>query len=237
MSPEQARGESLDARSDLFSLGSVLYTMATGRPPFRAESTYGILRRITDASPRPIREISPQIPAWLAAIINKSLAKKPAERFNSATEVAKLLEQCLAHVQQPTVVPLPEFCGSGNRWSWLNTRRMALISGVLIIFIAAQFWIWQPKRRAGGVNPLVNSVDESPPVNLEDPKQQSAEVPSPPDESVLQWDPISQTLDQLDRDGVPFETRVDLLWDRQPLPKSQDSSQDSGSKPDKEFKP
>lgn len=108
MSPEQARGESVDARSDLFSLGSVLYAMCTGRPPFRAETSYGILRRITDTEPRPIREINPAIPEWLVAIIAKLHAKHPAERFASADELAKLLEQCLAHVQQPTAVPLPE---------------------------------------------------------------------------------------------------------------------------------
>lgn len=55
MSPEQARGDAIDARSDLFSLGSVLYTMATGRRPFRAETSFGILRRITDTQPRPMR--------------------------------------------------------------------------------------------------------------------------------------------------------------------------------------
>ena len=55
MSPEQARGEGVDTRSDLFSLGSVLYAMTTGRPPFRADTTYGILRRVTDDTPRPIR--------------------------------------------------------------------------------------------------------------------------------------------------------------------------------------
>ncbi len=61
MSPEQARGESVDHRSDLFSLGSVLYTACTGRPPFRSEAAYGILRRITDSDPRPIREINADI--------------------------------------------------------------------------------------------------------------------------------------------------------------------------------
>ena len=107
MSPEQARGESVDQRSDLFSLGSVLYAMCTGRPPFRAETSYGVLRRITDEEPRPIREINTEIPDWLCGIVAKLMAKQPDERFQSAREVAALLEQCLAHVQQPTAVPLP----------------------------------------------------------------------------------------------------------------------------------
>src|SRR6185436_19967147 len=59
MSPEQAQGDPLDARSDLFSLGSVIYAMAVGRPPFRAETPLGILRRITDTQPRSLRDGSP----------------------------------------------------------------------------------------------------------------------------------------------------------------------------------
>jgi serine/threonine-protein kinase len=108
MSPEQARGEPIDARSDLFSLGSVLYALCTGRPPFRAETSYGILRRVTDDTPRPIREINAEIPEWLAQVALKLLAKEPSRRFASAEEVAQVLEQCLAHVQQPSAVPLPE---------------------------------------------------------------------------------------------------------------------------------
>ena len=107
MSPEQAKGESIDHRSDLFSLGSVLYTMCTGRPPFRAETSYGIMRRITDNEPQAIREINPDIPEWLCGIIATLMAKQPQDRFASAGQVANLLEDCLAHVQQPTAVPLP----------------------------------------------------------------------------------------------------------------------------------
>ncbi len=62
MSPEQARAETVDHRSDLFSLGSVLYAMCTGHAPFRAESSYSVLRLIIDKEPRPIREINPDIP-------------------------------------------------------------------------------------------------------------------------------------------------------------------------------
>ncbi|RPI81062.1 MAG: hypothetical protein EHM42_11225, partial [Planctomycetaceae bacterium] len=107
MSPEQACGDAIDARSDLFSLGSVLYFLCTGRPPFRAETSYGVLRKITDSEPRPIREISPAIPDWLAALIKKLHAKQPGDRQGSAEEVTEVLEQCLSHCQQPPVVPLP----------------------------------------------------------------------------------------------------------------------------------
>jgi serine/threonine protein kinase len=107
MSPEQARGGAVDARSDLFGLGSVLYTMCTGRPPFRAENSFAVLRLITDVQPRAIREINPDIPEWLCAIIEKLMAKSPEDRYQSASEVAGLLSACLAHVQQPTVVGLP----------------------------------------------------------------------------------------------------------------------------------
>ena len=123
MSPEQARGEPVDPRSDLFSLGSVLYAMSTGRPPFRAETSYGVLRRITDEEPRPIREINPDIPDWLCAIVSKLMAKHPDDRFQSAQEVAALLEQCLAHVQQPTAVPLPNVLLTLRREEVITTER------------------------------------------------------------------------------------------------------------------
>jgi serine/threonine protein kinase len=108
MSPEQARGETVDHRSDLFSLGSVLYALCTGRPPFRAESTFGMLRKITDVTPRPIREINPEMPVWLCGLINRLHEKSPEDRFDSATEVAELFAGSLAHWQNPTLVPLPD---------------------------------------------------------------------------------------------------------------------------------
>lgn len=107
MSPEQAKGESIDTRSDLFSLGSVLYTMCTGRPAFRAETTMGVLKRVCEDEPRAVHEVNPEIPDWLEAIVDKLLSKSPDERFQSAAEVADLLSQHLAHLQQPTSIPQP----------------------------------------------------------------------------------------------------------------------------------
>jgi serine/threonine-protein kinase len=107
MAPEQARGETVDHRADLFSLGSVLYALCAGRPPFRASTTMAVLKRVCEETPRPLREINPDIPEWLAAIIAKLQAKNPSERFQSADEVSELLGRCLAHVQQPERFSLP----------------------------------------------------------------------------------------------------------------------------------
>jgi tRNA A-37 threonylcarbamoyl transferase component Bud32 len=107
MSPEQAAGTPVDARSDLFSLGSVLYALCTGHPPFRAETPLAVLRRVCDDPVRPPREANPDVPEWLDAIVRKLLAKNPADRFQTATEVAELLGQHLAHLQQPAAVPMP----------------------------------------------------------------------------------------------------------------------------------
>src|SRR5205085_361215 len=104
MSPEQARSEPMDVRSDLFSLGSVLYTMCTGRPAFRADNPVAVLRRVCDDLPRPIHEINAEIPEWLEAIVDKLLAKDPADRFQSAAEVAELLGLRLADVQAGRVI-------------------------------------------------------------------------------------------------------------------------------------
>ena len=107
MSPEQARGNDVDHRSDLFSLGSVLYFMCTGHPPFRADSTMGVLNRIANDTPRAVRAVNSDVPTWLQGIIERLLEKDPDQRFQTATEVAEVLGQWLAHIQQPDVSPQP----------------------------------------------------------------------------------------------------------------------------------
>jgi serine/threonine protein kinase len=108
MAPEQSRGEALDHRADLFSLGSVLYLMCSGRPPFRAPTTLAVLKRVAEDTPRPIREIIPEVPEWLCALIARLHAKKPEDRFASAQEVADLLAGFQTGSQPPGGEPVTE---------------------------------------------------------------------------------------------------------------------------------
>lgn len=161
MSPEQARGGSVDARSDLFGLGCVLYAMCTGRPPFRAENSYAVLRLITDEEPRPIREVNPEIPEWLCRLIHRLMAKSPNDRFSSAAEVATLLEQCLAHVQQPTVAPVPEQLQSkktaGQR---IRSGRSMVAIGALLLGLLGLFGVVFSLQSQDGTLLIESSVDD-----------------------------------------------------------------------------
>jgi serine/threonine protein kinase len=134
MSPEQASGENIDYRSDLFSLGSVLYTLCTGRPAFRAQTTVGVLKRVCDDTPRPIREINSDIPDWLVEIIDRLISKRPDDRLQSAAEVAEVLGGHLAHLQDPVNVPAPASVAitSDEDKSPSRLRRLPLLVALLV---------------------------------------------------------------------------------------------------------
>jgi serine/threonine protein kinase len=126
MAPEQALGHKLDRRADLFSFGSVLYQMVSGRPPFRASTALAVLKRVVDETPRPIREIIPETPQWLCDIITKLHAKNPDERYQSAKEIADVLANCESQLKAQTelkdfsLIPQPK------------TRPSALWKGVAV---------------------------------------------------------------------------------------------------------
>ena len=101
MSPEQAKGERVDHRSDLFSLGCVMYAMCTGHSPFRGDSLAHVIQRVTQDEPRPITEFNPDTPIWLCEVIERLLAKAPEKRMASADELAEALAGLLANRQQP----------------------------------------------------------------------------------------------------------------------------------------
>ncbi|MDB5384589.1 MAG: prkC 3 [Planctomycetaceae bacterium] len=153
--PEQALGKKLDQRADLFSFGRVLYQMVSGRPPFRASSTLAVLKRLTEETPRPIREIISETPQWLCDIITKLHAKNPDERFQSAQEVADVLAngatQLTTHsgVKDFSLIPRTK-TQPASWWKW------AAVMAILFSLMAV--WLLTPVTKAG----LNTAVDQHP---------------------------------------------------------------------------
>lgn len=107
MSPEQCTGQRAGLQSDQFSLGSVIYAMCAGRAPFRDDTLMGTLRKVCDVESCDIRESNPEVPVWLTELVKRLHRKKPEDRFETATQVAEILERELAHMQNPTAVEEP----------------------------------------------------------------------------------------------------------------------------------
>jgi serine/threonine protein kinase len=139
MSPEQADGRPTDARSDLFSLGSVLYFMATGHPPFRAERPVAVLHRICHEQHRPVWEINSAIPDELVDVIDRLLEKKPSGRFASASDVQDALARVLSNVQHPSRWPARRLLRRVRR------RRRQILAAVTIPLIALAIGVAQWK--------------------------------------------------------------------------------------------
>ncbi|WP_090770100.1 Stk1 family PASTA domain-containing Ser/Thr kinase [Nonomuraea maritima] len=96
LSPEQARGERVDARSDIYSTGCVLYELLTGQPPFTGDSPVAIAYQHVREEPIPPSQIDPEIPAWADAIVLKAMAKDPAHRYQSAGEMRADIQRAMS---------------------------------------------------------------------------------------------------------------------------------------------
>jgi serine/threonine protein kinase/tetratricopeptide (TPR) repeat protein len=144
MSPEQVQGEALDARTDLFSFGLVLFEMATGRRTFSGESAADVRDAILHQTPVPARKLNPAIPAKLEAIIDKAITKDREQRYQSAAEVIADLEE-IAY-------------GKRNEGTWRRRRSvikplLASAIGIAIIVVGAVYW-GAPRA------PILSSKDE-----------------------------------------------------------------------------
>lgn len=132
LSPEQAQGRPADERSDLFSLGCVLYAAATGRSPFRADTTLATLRRVCDATPERVRDLNAAVPTWFAEVVERLLEKDPSRRPATATALSHLLDSGASLVlTSPAVRPRRR-----RRWPCLGWKQvlafgcLALLAGV-----------------------------------------------------------------------------------------------------------
>jgi serine/threonine-protein kinase len=184
MAPEQARGEAVDARADLFALGVLLYELVTGRSPFRAATPRETLERVLGEAPEPPGHLRPGLPPALGTLIEALLAKDPARRPRAAGQVAHALERIEALPKlaaagsgarraappgsdEPTLESL-SLPGHGG-FAWRRRQRLALaaLAAVLVLGAGAlALWWWLPRTtrpvRVAVLRPQVESTATDP---------------------------------------------------------------------------
>jgi serine/threonine-protein kinase len=152
MSPEQARGRTVDYRADQFTLGAILYELATGRQAFRRETPAQTIAAIIDAPPEPLATLGPALPPPARWIIERCLAKEPAERYASTLDLARELRNVRER--------LPEVDSSGSsacapvswglRRGWKKTAASGLVAVAVLAVVGGA---WELHRRLGPSGP------------------------------------------------------------------------------------
>ncbi|MEZ6134171.1 MAG: serine/threonine-protein kinase [Pirellulaceae bacterium] len=202
MSPEQANGDAVDARSDLFSLGCTLYFMLAGRPPFRAETTMAVLNRICHHPHRPLHGVHNMVPRELSQLVDRLLAKRAAKRFDSADALESELDRMLAAIQEGRM-KIQSAESRCNTWWRAGLAAALAISAVLVL---AAYFIWPARmgHTATLVNPMESSrqnFDSAADLLLADPTLPVTQQPTP-DRSLRSGEALEQS---------PAESRIDPL--------------------------
>ncbi len=161
MSPEQVNGKKLDARTDLFSFGLVLYEMATGRRAFGGKTAAAVHDAILNQAPLPVRDLNSTLPPELESIINKLLEKDRDLRYQSAAELRADLEKA----QRGRQIIVPRLHGPG-RWAAGADRprnihrKLGIVIGTILCLVVTAFAVWRGQSRMPAVANIVRLTND-----------------------------------------------------------------------------
>ena len=196
MSPEQAEGKKLDARSDIFSFGAVLYEMLTGKAAFHGDSVLATLTSVLRDQVQPIRELAPDIPAELERIVNDCLKKNPGDRVQSMQEVQLALAALRQQSDSGALYNVPPVLLPARR---SGPSPLAAIALFLVIAAGGGYW-WMTTHRAAPPPAPVTKSAPSVPAPPTEPVTEPATAPAPSEPvtvSLPDGTPVLLTLAQV----------------------------------------
>jgi serine/threonine-protein kinase len=181
MSPEQLRGEPVDGRSDLFSLGVILYTLLTGHRPFQGNSVYTVSYKVVHHEPVPATALNVELPPELSRIVVRAIEKSPADRYQSGRDMATDLRKLLASRESPsefdaqarvptpapatsfdaTQLPAPmessleEGSAAQDAASKRNRWKAAIVGLLLCLTLSAAFIVWKTSNQPSALTPIM----------------------------------------------------------------------------------
>ncbi len=142
MPPEQARGEAVDERADVYALGAILYNCLSGLPPYRGETSDMVITALLSGPPRALRQVQPELPPDLSSIVDKAMAVEPGERYPSAEELAEDLRR----YEMGQLVGAHHYGGADLVRRWVKKNRVVVSLSALFLVVLAVFGIWSVGR-------------------------------------------------------------------------------------------